>query len=413
MRFFKLPRLHFGFPIAANDDSSEPSREKRRGVALIVAIVIIAIMVVLASDLIVSSQVNLEIGVSHRDNLKAEYMAKSGANLAVFLLTIDWAVDLFLASDQSPMKMAPSDSLGDIWNVMNGIPIGGDSAMLVAAMQDQFKLNKVLDENILNQLKLFDGNFVLNVTDETSKINVNYCGRGRCVDVMLMLEGLFSCPAEKSFMEAKKVNPKELAYKIKDWIHFETKASPESGVSDKNEPYRDKQPPYKPKSAPIDSIDELRMVDGMDDEIFTVFSPYITAFPIQAADTDKAKININTAARELLGCLIPESRSACGQKFALAMKTRNEDKGSLTEGADVASVLQDLLCYNKGGPQQGQEASDDKTKWFSQSSNVFRVSIKGTVGNQEKTVDMIIERSIPDTKEKIDQSYRILFWKMT
>ena len=59
--------------------------------------------------------------------------------------------------------------------------------------------------------------FVLKVEDEQSKINVNFCAQGRCSETLLMLESLFSCPAEQRFLDQKNVNPKELAYKIKDW----------------------------------------------------------------------------------------------------------------------------------------------------------------------------------------------------
>ena len=36
-------------------------------------------------------------------------------------------------------------------------------------------LNENLDEGTLGQLSLFDGDFTINVTDESGRINVNFC----------------------------------------------------------------------------------------------------------------------------------------------------------------------------------------------------------------------------------------------
>ena len=374
------------------------------------AMFITAVMILFAADLIVTSQVNLELGVANRDNVKAEYMAKSAMTLSVFLLSIDYAVDAYMLTQ---MKTPATDGLGDVWSLLNGMPIGGETADMIGVIQKDFKLNTVMDEKVIDQLKLFDGVFTLNVTDETRKINVNYCAKGFCNEILIMLEALFSCPVEKQYLANKKLNPKEMAYKIKDWVDSDNKASAESGVTDENEPYQAQEVPYKAKNAPFDSIDELRMVDGWDEDMHTIFSKYLTVFPIKNKDADKAKLNINTIDRSLLACLFPDSKVNCGEKFAIAMKTRDTDKEALTAGGDINTLLQDLLCYTKeAGGTPGQEAPEDKTKWFDQQSNVFRIEAKGSVGKQEKTLEAVIERVMPDPAEKIDSSYKILYWHL-
>ncbi len=417
---FEKPKTYWGFPVAKRDplepgvsEGAENGRRlKKRGVALLMAMFITAIMILFASDLIVTSQVNLELGVANRDNLKAEYMAKSGFTLALFLVSIDWAIDLFLASPQSPMKTPPTDGMGDIWGLLNGMPIGGETADLVGAMQDEFKLNALMDEKIISQLKLFDGVFTINVTDESKKINVNNCAQNRCSEVMIMLEALFSCPVEKAYLAARKTTPREIVYKLKDWIDRDDKASPESGITDESELYESREFPYKTKNAPLDSIEELRMIDGWDEDMHKIFSKYITAFPLQTANTDKLKININTADRSLLACLFPDSKANCGEKFALAMNTRDTDKEALGSGGDVSSILKDLLCYSKEGVDTSPDSGEDKTKWFSQTSNVYRIEAKGAVGKQEKTLEAVIERMMPDPAEKTELAYRILYWRL-
>jgi len=384
----------------------------KRGLSLIIAVMLISIMMIFASDLILSSQVNLELTVTQRDNVKAEYMAKSAHNLALFLISADFGIDLFLASPQSPMKTPMSDSSGDIWSIMNGMPIGGEDMVMLAAVQESFGLSSVMDSGVLEQMKLFDGDFIVNVSDEGGKINVNNCATvGRCPEVLLMLEALFSCPVEKVFLEEKKLKAREMIYRLKDFIDPDNKAEPESGVSDEADPYRDAQPPYAPKNAPFDSLSELRMVSGWDDEIYEVFSPFITVFPFQKSG-DKPKLNINTSSRELLGCLIPEARSGCGEKFHAALKSRDDDKAGIANSTQkVSEVLKDAFCYT---PVEGVSPQDprNRSNWFDVRSNVFRIESKGRVGNQERTLTAVVERTMPDPKKNVTAAYKILYWKL-
>src|SRR5690606_10272926 len=124
---------------------------------------------------------------------------------------------------------------------------------MIDMFSESMGLSKVMDGGVISTLKEFDGSFVVNVTDESQKINVNYCHSGRCNETLLMLEALFSCPAEKVFIENKKINPKELAYKIKDWVDDNNRAESESGVSDEADPYLKREPKVRPKNAPFDS----------------------------------------------------------------------------------------------------------------------------------------------------------------
>lgn len=413
-----LPKTHWGFPVAlaesavAKCDDTDENRVPRsqRGVALILAIMVISVMMLFTTDMIVSSQVGLELSVSHRDNVKAEIMAKSAQNLANFLLVGDMALDLFMASPQSPMKQTPQDTLGDMWATLNGIPIGGGTAEMMLKTQESFSLNKVTDNSVIDQLKLFDGEFTVNISDEAGKINVNYCAQGRCSEVIAMLTALFNCPAEKAFLEDKKVNPRELAFRIKDWVDNDTKAEQESGFTDENDPYQKRTPSYKAKNAPFDSVDELKMVEGWDDDVHRVFAPYITMWPFQNSGTDKPKMNLNTTSKELLSCFFPPTKGDCSEKSTAAFKTRDTDKSAIGGGtkSDIGGILKETFCYEPSGTEG--ESGSNKTTWFQMRSNVFHVEAIGEVGNQRRVLSSIIERRVPDKKEAKGSS-NFLYWR--
>ena len=411
LKFLTQPFGHRGAQPYTSFATFREQFKKQSGVALIIAVMTISIIMMFAVDFIVSSNLEFKMAVIQRENVKAEYLAKSGANLAIFLISADYGVDLFMASPQSPAKTAMTDNLGDFWGMINGLPIGSDNAKKVGEM---FKLGAVMDEEVINQMKQLDGEFVVDVQDEQSKINVNYCVHGRdCPEVMAMMDSLMNCPVEKVFLERKEVKWRELAYKIKDFVDKNSTAEPFSGLSDEAEPYRKKKIPYSPKDAPLDSVDELRLVDGWDRDIHTVFSRYMTVYPFQDANKTQVppKININTAPRELLSCLFSDMKADCREKSIISLNERDDKKSSsVATEKDIADFVKKNFCYT---PPAGTAApGTDKTKWFDVKTTVFRIKVRGQSGDQEKNLEVVVERRAPDLAKNIKSSFRVLYSRM-
>jgi type II secretory pathway component PulK len=368
-------------------------------------------MMLATSDMILSSQVNMSLASAYRDNVKAEYMAKSGMSAGLLLLASDLAYDLFQA--QQDPKATLSDGFGDFWTALNGLPIGGETAEMMGEFQKQFDLNAVLDSGVMDQLKLFDGVFTLDVGDESQKINVNYCTSSQCPQTRNMLRNLFSCPAEKSFLEQKKLTAEELIGRIKDWVDTESRADEGSGYNDENDPYSKRVPKVEAKNAPFDTPDELREVEGWDEEVHAVFSKYLTIFPLEQSNNSGKgfQINLNTASRELLQCLFPESKGDCAEKSVLALKKRDADKANRgAAGQKVGEVLAETLCYNKGDTTATDSGS--KESWFQQYSLVYRIEVDGTVGSSNKHLTAVVERMMPDPKKGEKSTYKILYMKI-
>lgn len=408
----KLPQTFWGFPVEDDGVSTAAGRHKgKRGIALIMAIMIMSIMMLFSTDLILTSQVNMTLATTKRDNIKEEYLAKSGFNVGVLLLSADLSMDLIMAQ-QNP-KQGLSDGLGDMWSALNGFPLGGESADLLSGFQEQFGLNAVLDSGVMDQMKLFEGAFILNVSDETSKINVNDCFTSRCQEGLLMMQALFSCPAEKSFLDQKKLNGVELAYRIKDYIDKDSRADEASGYNDEDEPYSKREPKQAAKNAPLDSVGELRMIEGWDEEVQAVFSPYITAFPFPVGSTDrKFKMNVNTTSRAMLQCLFPEAKGDCAEKSAVALKKRGDLGQTLGTGDQkIADVLKDTLCFTGGDGNAGE--ANNKANWFTKNSMVYRIEVTGELGGNERKLTAIVERVMPDPKKNEKASYRVLYFKIT
>ncbi len=408
---------HWGFPVGPETPLQPQKIRNQRGISLLIAIMIISIMMLFTSDLILTSQVNITLAAHQRDGVKAEYMAKSGLNVAILLLSSDFAYDLYQAQ-QNPQAPGTSDGLADIWGALNGFPIGGETLEMAEQFKEEFGLSAVMDSGIIDQLKLMEGMFTLQVKDEAGKINLNNCYQGRCPEILAMLEGLLSCPAEKQFLEQKKLNPQELVYRIKDYIDQDKRAESASGYTDENDPYLRRTPKMQAKNAPLDTVEELRVIEGWDEEVHAVFAPYLTAFPFvtQSNDRTKLRLNINTASRSLLQCLFPEARGDCAEKVAIGLAQRDREQTPFAiPGVNMKDVLRDQLCYTGGGGGSGGGGGaegGDKTDWFRRWSMIYRVEVEGSSGDSSKKLEAVIERVMPDIKKNKEATFRILYWKL-
>jgi len=406
---FRAPKTHWGLPV---DEENAPPSQNKKGMAMILALTVIVIIMGFASDLVINSAVAVELATGIRDRVKAEYMAKSGANLALFLTQLDFGIDIKMIE----MNQPPSDGNGDMWSALNGFPIGATTVEMVTTAQEAFDLGKITDSKITDQLKSFDGSFQINVSDEESKINLNFLQNSRRSEVALaMLTGLFSCPAEKALLEVKKLNPKMLASRILDFIDSDSTATEDSGFADENDPYSSYKPPYKARNLPLDSVEDLRLVEGWDDDLQAIFEPYLTVFPfnpIQGVQSSDSKINLNTASRGMLSCLFQEINVDCKEKFALEWSKKLDDKENLTDGKNIGEVLRKTLCYAK---REGAPPQDAKEEWFKGNSLTFRIVAEGEVNLQKQKIVMVIRRldSRAMKERQTNQSWELLYWKLT
>lgn len=421
----RLPKTYLGFPLEEKKSQDTQSHslgpddensKNNRGIALLIAIMVVAMIMVTAADLIVSSQVNLSLVEKQKSRVRAEHLAKSGAALGIFLLTLDYGIDLYTEkmTGQVPGGLGKRvDGLGDIWSMVNGIPFGSETAEMTEAFAEQFGLNKTMESDTIGMLQDFQGQFSLNIADEGNKININYFAKKDVnPELLAMLMALFSCPAEQAFLDKKQIAPKDLAALIKDWIDKNSRSDSGGNYSDEDTPYRKETPPYRAKNGPLYSLEELKMIDGWDEEVHAVFSPYLTIFPYKSkTDENLNKININTAKRSLLMCLIPEARDICGEKFARDDQERHKNKENRSDTGDIPSILKDMMCY------EPEKDGSKKDQWFSKKSDVFNIKVSASSEGEDRILHLVIQRKVPskESKQKYDpdeSAYRLLYWRM-
>ena len=393
----KLNTVWF-FPVAEHHEDGKPPAQK--GLALMVAVMIISVMMMFAADFIVSSTVNLTRASAQRDNVKAEYIAKSGANWALWLNLFDFGLQLQLQSD--PAMKAMKDGIGPLWDKLGSVfPFDAaldlsQSGKFAAAMG----LNSLMDSGVVNLLQSLGGELGISVVDETGKINLNVCyqSQAECTVTLMQLEALMSCTAvEQDYNKQNNIKPSEISRRIKDWVDKNNVAETGSGYTEENEPYEKKKPPYKAKNTPLDSVDELLLVDGWNRELHAYYSPYLTVWPFPDVATKNGfKLNINTMPQEALRCMFgrelgsPDATAQFIKRYRDLMEKNGRLAGS---DGELQSVLGDLFGYRAEGADKG--SAGDRASWLTTESRAFRIKAKGIVGEQTRILEYIIQRATP------------------
>lgn len=210
-----------------------------QGFALLLSLLIVVLLVVIIFEADYQIRADLRAASNFRDDLKAEYLARSGISAGEALLKDD------------AKNSASYDGLDEFW----------------AAAIPEYPLG--------------DGFLSGFIVDEERKINVN----------ALVLENsgkLTVDPARKQQLERLfallDINV-DLVDAIVDWIDTDDVPEPYGAESPS---YQSRDPGYPARNGKMQTLQELHMIRGITNEIYNTISPYLTVY-------GEGKINVNTA----------------------------------------------------------------------------------------------------------------------
>lgn len=197
------------------------------GYVLIIVLIITTLLIAVAGEFMAVAQTNIGYGQKLKNRLKAGYLAKSGVQLAMFILYAD-------------MKGATAESL-------TGMPTDKD----IDSYNDIWALD-------YPTIPLGDGTLKVAISDENAKINLS------------VLANEFTEKTKyyfftQNFMMNMGFSP-DLADIIHDWVDVDDSRMPYGAES--GDYYQSRPVPYHAKNAAMDSIDELLLLKDITPEIY-------------------------------------------------------------------------------------------------------------------------------------------------
>ncbi len=314
-------------------------RPGQEGFALLMALILVVLITAFVTDFNYKSRVDIITAGHGRDDQRAGYLAKSGVRTYGLLLVMGRQVG------RNPMAAGFLSSMGlnldGAAMVCRSLPFL-DTAMLRFMTQigggmmsddEQDGLLSLLgsgddankgeedraapergeidtgeeggQEGLKRDLLAFEGDFRVDCVDESSRIDLNGFGNQTWAGytlqqhpTALMLYGLMAHEDYNPLFEERlKMDRWELIGNIRDWVDPDSQRSGLWG-GDEDALYDDYEPRYRSKNGRFDTLEEVQMVHGVSDEVWSLFNESLSVH------TQNFKINVNSSSPEMIRALI-------------------------------------------------------------------------------------------------------------
>jgi len=303
-----------------------------KGIALVITLLVLTLLIVVILEFSQGMRVEARAAANFRDDIKAYYLARSGVTFAIAMLEDD------NKTDQN------YDSLNELWaQKIPPIPLG-------------------------------DGFVSVEITDEDSRINVNKMSTGfGTVNGETMR--LFMVRFLKQFELEE-----DIADSIADWT--DTDDSERIPVGAESNYYQSLEDPYEAKNKPFDSIQELRLIKGLENETYNKLQKFL------AVNSD-GWINMNTAGKEVIMSL---SENLSGEIA---------DEIIAFRGENPFPTKQDF----KNNISMSEDVYNEISKFVDVKSNYFSIISRGEVNQSRKIIRAIVKRQ--NNKASIIEYWRV------
>lgn len=274
-----------------------------RGIAVLLVLACLAILAPFTATFNYQARVDWQSAVNVRDEVAARNIQRGAMQLSLLLFEIQRLVfnqkqfrDFMGTMDIT--QVAPY--LMSVFGTTDGAQGLGD---LVG-----------IDTTALSGLAVQSGSFEYRVSAESGKINVNCAAKqakagerdnpaGRVVETLeaLMSPTLYDPLFEEEKADGQYYTRADILRALTDYVDDDRNRFDiiklRSGSAAENDRYGELFDPYIPRNARFDSIEELHMVAGIDDDWMTAFSPELTVY-------GACKVNLNFASAEQIALVI-------------------------------------------------------------------------------------------------------------
>lgn len=360
--------------------------KKQNGFALIFVMVFVAMILGIVGDIVYQTQLTAKKTMVQEDQILAKMAARTGFEFAKLLVTLN---KLSANYQNNPLLPIPKN----IYNLLNGQPIGSDSFSEIEGLTG-IDVNSVISPELLEALKAMKGYFVLNISSENTKLNLNLLQSTYSATAAKALLRIFSSPDSEKFLALYNYNPQQLVDNLTDYIKISiTDSSLESKV---RADYNKLNLNFLPKHAALESLEELRRIPGFEiDDIYNMFSPYFTIWPIAGIQNS---LNINTAPPELIAPLMtPQSQD-------IDMQAWDKFDDYRLKNAFAQNNIGSWFQTNLASFNSDKDADDIRKNIFGIADNIFRIEVRGVVNNFEKKIVVVVKQS--SSNSTVDTAYK-------
>lgn len=371
-----------------------------RGIALLLVVVMIAVMLPIVTDMNYEARTEFELAMNYKKKAEAQALAQSGLAFAAIVFDLQKQVETLLKS--SALKSLGIQSF-EIWDIIpfdtnllrsftSAGPFAeigelvGDGSGDAAGAEGSTAVAAPVDEG--DPLFDFSGDFKLEFENEDTKININLLDSGAKEGVARMLWGVIE-PQLYDFLFLENtarpefVTREELIANIADWTDGDDERYLIGG--DERTLYDEFLPKYAVKNARFDTINELRMVYGVNDVVFRLLAPNITIY-------SSGRINVNKAQPVILEALIRSYAKDKNMGIFYSEDLMREFMGKILSrrARDGFYKAGDFITAVR---EEGVELEPAINSLLSAEGSFYRIRVRGERDGVEALIEMVVDRN--------------------
>ncbi len=390
------------------DGSTRPLREKNEsGVALFMVLSSMTILALIAVELTWTAQVNQRIAYDGRDQLQAHYLAKTGFKLSLLRLKAYQQVKAITGSlGSGASSMVPKRALDQIWAFPFFFPIPEDVPGMMPSERDAIK--KFSQESGLV------GKFSSTISSEGARYNLNSLLAGYAAPAPSTSPSPSKTPSPSSSASPDPAaSPSNTALfdataarqSLSDYITnlINTKFTEDQEFADEYRDFRVEdlmdnliawidrsyekkntslQEYYPSKGAPMYSLSELRLVWPIDDRLYDLLAPNLTA-------SATAGINVNTMNQATLKALVTGITEEEVKAF-FEFRDDPEADNAFKAVTDFTKYLKEKIAAFNGSDEKLKEFTDGlaarRVRLVTDETS-FKISVRAEVNNSTRTIE--------------------------
>jgi len=315
------------------------AKHDQQGVAILMVLICLAIMFPFTASFNYKARVDWQAAVNHGDDVRARAVQRGAVQLSVLLFELQRMV----FNQKQFRDMAGAMDITQVAPYLMSVFGTSDGAEGLGSLVG-------LDTSSLNELALDGGgSFEVRLEAESGKLNVNCLAvekdgenqpRARTVQTIeaMMLPTLYDPLFDEEKSDGQRYTRQDVLTALVDYVDDDLKRFDvyRLAESSQDEQYRYTQlrDPYLPRNARFDSIDELHLVQGIDDDWMTAFGSQLTVY-----GGGKCKVNLNFASPEQIALVL---------KYAVsnADRWKTEGENFLTMPLPLANFVVDSRAFS-------------------------------------------------------------------
>ena len=384
---------------------------RRSGIALVVVMTTIMIVTVIVTELSYTARVRFMVDAHHTERQQAYWLAHSGIEIYNLLILADRqvgdAIDQLFSGGGSGTGSSGGLAINGLLDMVPQISTGlltmftafqADSDVADMSQQDKDKLTQtgqVSDEvrqkavaeggGLFSERSWLDmpGDFTASVKREDCLIDVNLLRNTDSTNLeqsptYQLLLGRMSGDENEQWLRDHNLTARDLIANLADWVDADgVRSGNRGGYEDAL--YQDQDPPYHAKNAAFDSKEEIRLVEGWQDDVYDRFANQFTVF---GGD----KVNISCGDDQITWAILhssfvknpPRSDSQTQEDIDLINEQRM--LGMAKKPKDFVNFLNQI----------GLQADPGLVNILTDNTSVYRVTSTGMVGNTAVTITDVL-----------------------